>query len=192
MVGLAFATRHARRTARLIAISGAHRAHPLSTALRAIQRRIVRDGIARDDVGPALALARQVAMTTYRGADEFAERFDAAPVLRDGRFRFAVEDYLDAVGEKFGARFDAQRFLCLSESIDLHRLEPVPLAVDTTLIGIESDRLVPLDDMRALAAASGSRTVLHEIDSPFGHDAFLKEAGPIGALVATALCRTKD
>ena len=188
MVGLALATRQPRRIGRLVAISGAHRAHPLATALRAIQREIIRNGIAAGAIEPALALARQLAMTTYRGADEFAERFDAAPELRDGRFHFPVEDYLAAAGRKFVARFDAARYLSLSESIDLHRVDPAALTVPCTVVAVSSDRLVPSDDLRALAAASAAPAQLHEIDSRYGHDAFLKEPERIGALVARALC----
>lgn len=186
MVGLALATRHPPRIGRLVAISGAHRAHPLATALRAIQREIIRGGAANGAIEPALALARALAMTTYRGADEFAERFDAEPELRDGRFHFPVEDYLAAAGRKFVARFDAARYLSLSESIDLHRVDPSALAVPATVVAVSSDRLVPSDDLRALAAASGADFV--EIDSRYGHDAFLKEPARIGALIARALC----
>ena len=46
----------------------------------------------------ALALARQLAMTTYRGSEEFSRRFAAGPELRDGRFHFPVEDYLEHAG----------------------------------------------------------------------------------------------
>lgn len=187
MVGLAFAARHALRLGRLVAISGAHRAHPLATALRAIQREIVRDGIRRGDVDAALALARQLAMTTYRGADEFAERFDAAPEFRDGRFHFPVEDYLGAAGRKFVARFDAQRYLSLSESIDLHRVDAADVAVPCDLVAVSSDRLVPSADLRALADELGPAARYHEIDSRYGHDAFLKETGRVSALVADAL-----
>lgn len=188
MVGLALATRHPPRIGRLVAISGAHRAHPLATALRSIQREIIRNGIAAGAVEPALALARQLAMTTYRGADEFAERFDGAPELRAGRFHFPVEDYLAAAGRKFVARFDAARYLSLSESIDLHRIDPAQLVVPATVIAVTSDRLVPTDDLRALAEASAAPAQFHEIDSRYGHDAFLKEPERVGALLAAALC----
>lgn len=187
MVGLAFAARHAARLGRLVAISGAHRSHPLATALRAIQREIVRGGISRGDVDGALALARQLAMTTYRGADEFAERFDAAPEFRDGRFHFPVEDYLGAAGRKFVGRFDARRYLSLSESIDLHRVDAAAVGVPCDLVAVSSDRLVPSADLRALAAELGAAARYHEIDSRYGHDAFLKETGRISALVAGAL-----
>lgn len=185
MVGLALAARHPARLGRLIAISGAHRAHPLATALRAIQREIVRAGVAAGTVDAALGLARQLAMTTYRGADEFAERFDAEPEFRDGRFHFPVEDYLAAAGRKFVARFDAQRYLSLSESIDLHRVDVAGLGLPCDVVAVSSDRLVPVQDLRDLAAATGAR--YHEIDSRYGHDAFLKETARIGALVADAL-----
>ena len=41
-----------------------------------------------------LALARQLAMRSYRTPAEFAERFPAAPTLVHGRVRVAAEDYL--------------------------------------------------------------------------------------------------
>ena len=186
MVGLAFGERHADRVAHLVAISGAHRAHPLATALRSIQREIVRAGLRSGATGPALALARQIAMTTYRGADEFAQRFDTEAEFRDGRFRFAVEDYLCAAGEKFVARFDAQRYLSLSESIDLHRIDPAAVRVPATVVAVSSDRLVPTLDLSTLATATQAQ--YREIDSIYGHDAFLKEPALIGAILREALC----
>jgi homoserine O-acetyltransferase/O-succinyltransferase len=187
MVGLSFAARHGDRLDRLVAISGTHRAHPLATALRTIQRNIVRHGIDCADTAGALSLARQLAMTTYRGAAEFAERFDVEPEYRNGRFHFAVEDYLQAAGAKFVARFDARRFLDLSESIDLHRLDPATVRVPTDVIAVDSDRLVPLADCQQLATAIAAPTRLHVVDSPYGHDAFLKEPRRIGALLRGAL-----
>lgn len=186
MTGIALAARHPQRVARVVAISGTHRAHPLSTALRSIQREIVRGGLRNGDVAAALGLARQLAMTTYRGAEEFAQRFDAAPDLRDGRFYFPVEDYLSAAGRKFVGRFDAQRYLALSESIDLHRLDPAAIRAPLTVVAVSSDRLVPVEDSRALADVIGAD--YHEIDSIYGHDAFLKEPAQIGAILRDALC----
>ena len=125
-------------------------------------------------------------MTTYRGAEEFAQRFDAVPDFRDGRFHFPVEDYLDAAGRKFVGRFDAQRYLALSESIDLHRLDPAAIRAPLTVVAVSSDRLVPVEDSRALADVIGAD--YHEIDSIYGHDAFLKEPAQIGAILRDALC----
>jgi homoserine O-acetyltransferase len=187
MVGLAFAARHPRRLRQLVAIAGAHRAHPLSTALRNLQREIVRLGARSGDAGAGLDLARRLAMTTYRGEREFAERCTDAPVYVDGRYRFAEEAWLRAAGAKFAQRFDAQRFLALSESIDLHGVAPEAVCVPTTLIGISSDRVVPLADMCELQRRCGAPAILHVIDSRYGHDAFLKEPAQIGALLDEAL-----
>jgi homoserine O-acetyltransferase/O-succinyltransferase len=188
MVGLSFAARHPQRLHRLVAIAGAHRAHPLAVAVRNLQREIVRLSARHGDVDAGLDLARRLAMTTYRGEREFAERCADAPTFRDGRYRFAEEDWLGAAGASFVKRFSAERFLALSESIDLHAIAPEDVRVPTTLIGIASDRLVPLADLCELQRRCGAPAALHVIDSRYGHDAFLKETQQIGPLVCEALC----
>jgi homoserine O-acetyltransferase len=183
MVGLAFAARHPQRLGHLVAIAGAHRAHPLSVALRNIQREVVRLGARLGDTDAGLDLARRLAMTTYRGEREFAERCADAPVFEDGRFRFAEESWLKAAGARFVQRFSAERYLALSESIDLHRVEPEDVRVPTTLIGISTDRVVPLADLCELQRRCGAAATLHVVDSRYGHDAFLKEDAQISALL---------
>jgi homoserine O-acetyltransferase len=187
MVGLAFAARHPERVRRIVAIAGAHRAHPLSIALRNLQREIVRLAARHGDVDAGLDLARRLAMTTYRGEREFAERCGAAPEFRDGRYRFAEEGWLEAAGASFVRRFAPERFVDLSESIDLHAIAPEDVRVPTTLVGIASDRLVPLADLCELQRRCGAPAALHVIDSRYGHDAFLKETAQIAPLVAEAL-----
>ncbi|MEO7433829.1 MAG: homoserine O-succinyltransferase [Dokdonella sp.] len=189
MVGLAFAARHPKRTRRLVAIAGAHRAHPLSIAIRNLQREIVRLGDRLGDTAAGLDLARRLAMTTYRSALEFSERCADAPVFDadDDHHHFAEEEWLKAAGASFVQRFSAARFLALSESIDLHGVRPEDVRVPTTLIGITSDRVVPLADLCDLQRRCGAAAELHVIDSRYGHDAFLKEASQIGALLVEAL-----
>lgn len=184
MVGLAFAVRHPQRLGHLVAIAGAHRAHPLSVAVRNIQREVVRLGARLGDADAGLDLARRLAMTTYRGEREFAERCADAPVFEEGRFRFAEEPWLKAAGASFVQRFDGDRYLALSESIDLHRIEPEELHVPTTLIGISTDRVVPLADLCDLQRRCGAAAALHVIDSRYGHDAFLKEEAQVSALLS--------
>lgn len=190
MVGLAFAARHPQRLQHLVAIAGAHRAHPLSVAVRNIQREVVRLGDRLGDPAAGLDLARRLAMTTYRGEREFAERCADAPSFEDGRFKFAEEDWLKAAGASFVKRFSAERYLALSESIDLHRVEPADVRVPVTLVGIASDRVVPLADLCELQRRCGAAAALHVIDSRYGHDAFLKEDAQIGALLQEALSGT--
>lgn len=186
MVALAFAARHPARLEQLVLLAGAHRAHPLATAQRAIQRQIVRLGLASGQAEAALGLARQLAMTTYRGSEEFARRFSGGPEYRDGRFHFPVEDYLAHAGKRFVERFDVQRFLALSESIDLHDIDPRLVAVPVALIGFGSDRLVPLADLCELQRRLHGAT-LDVIDTPYGHDGFLKETAKLAPLLRQSL-----
>ncbi|MBD8900522.1 homoserine O-succinyltransferase [Rhodanobacter sp. DHG33] len=187
MVGLAFAARHAQRVDRLVLLAGAHRAHPLSTAQRSVQRGIVRLGQSSGQLDEALALARQLAITTYRGSAEFGRRFAGEAEWRGERFHFPVEDYLEHQGRRFVERFDADRFLALSESIDLHDVKPEQVPLPTTLIGFPSDRLVPLADLCELQRRLRGPATLEVVESPYGHDAFLKEPEQLAPLLREAL-----
>lgn len=187
MVALAFGELFPDRVARLVVISAAHESHPMATALRTLQRRVVRLGVDGGREHEGLAIARGIAMTTYRTAQEFAERFDAAPTPTAAGPRFAVEEYLEQRGDAFARSFSPWSFLCLSESIDLHRVDPARVTVPTTLVGVDSDTLVPPWQLRPLAAALAGPTRLIELHSVFGHDAFLKEVGAVSRIVRDAL-----
>jgi homoserine O-acetyltransferase len=187
MVALAFAARHPHALDRLVLLAGAHRPHPLASAQRSVQRGIVRLGLASGRVEEALALARQLAVTTYRGREEFGRRFAGAPEFRDGRFRLPVEDYLEHQGRRFVERFEAQRFLALSESIDLHDVTPERVPTPTTLVGFTSDLLVPLADLCELQRRLLGPATLEVLESPYGHDGFLKETHQLAPLLRAAL-----
>ncbi|WHO93877.1 homoserine O-succinyltransferase [Xanthomonas campestris] len=192
LVGLQFATRHAARLHTLVAVSGAHRAHPYAAAWRALQRRAVALGQLQCAEHHGLALARQFAMLSYRTPEEFSERFDAPPQVINGRVRVAAEDYLDAAGAQYVARTPVNAYLRLSESIDLHRIDPAAVAVPTVVVAVEGDRLVPLADLVSLVEGLGPRGSLRVLRSPYGHDAFLKEIDRIDAILTTALRTTGE
>ena len=187
MVGLVFSARHPTRVARNVCISAAHQSHPMATALRALQRHAVQLGLAtgQDDAG--LALARGIAMTTYRTIEEFADRFSNTPTSDADGPRFPVEEYLAEQGRRFIARFTPARFLSLSLSLDLHEVDPATVTTPTTLVAVAEDTLVPLWQMEALRAALGGPATLDVIHSRFGHDAFLKEVDAIGSVIRRAL-----
>lgn len=188
MVALAFAERFPERVERLVVISAAHETHPMSTALRAVQRRIVELGLDTGRATDALALARALAMTTYRTADEFADRFDTAPVEQHaGDATFPVELYLRHVGEKFAAAWRPERFLALSLSADLHRVDPAAVRTPTVLIAAQGDTIVPNDQMKRLSARLAAPNLLVTMPTRHGHDAFLTEPEKIGRVLDTAL-----
>lgn len=182
MVALAFAELFPERIGQLVVISAAHRPHPLATAWRGIQRRILRLAGEAGRPEDGVALARELSMTTYRTPEEFDARFDTAAPERAGD-RYPVCEYLGARGRAYPAVMTASRWLSLSDSIDRHGVAPEAIPTPATLIGFTSDRLVPIDDMRELAARLPNLFRLVEAPSLYGHDAFLKE----DAFVADAL-----
>lgn len=187
MVALAFAERWPQLVRHIVVISAADRAHPLSTAWRSVQRAMVRYALSHSDGPEGLRLARALAMTTYRSSDEFAVRFGGAPVQVDGRFQFPVEAYLLARGEAYAASYVPEAFVCLSESIDLHRVDATQIRVPATLVAIREDQLVPLGDMQQLRSRLAGPVELVELSSLYGHDAFLKEHAALRPLLAKAL-----
>lgn len=192
LVGLQFAVRHPERLDKLIAVSGAHRAHPYAAAWRALQRRAVTLGQLQCADAQGLSLARQFAMLSYRTPEEFGERFDAAPEIVNGRVRVAAEDYLDAAGAQYVARTPVTAYVRLSESIDLHRVDPADVRVPTLVVAVEGDRLVPLSDSVALVEGLGTLGQLRVLRSPYGHDAFLKETDRIDSILTSALRAAGD
>jgi homoserine O-acetyltransferase len=187
MVTLALAQAHPARLRHAVVLSAAHRTHPMSTAWRSVQRAIVRYALGHGEGARGLVLARALAMATYRSAREFEERFDGPAEPTPTGFRFPVETYLLARGESYAAAYRPEAFVCLSESIDLHRVEPEAIRVPTTLVGVTEDQLVPIADMRALRDRHGGNCSLVEISSIYGHDAFLKETEVLRDVLARAL-----
>jgi homoserine O-acetyltransferase len=187
MVGLAFATAHPARVQHLVAIAGAHRPHPFASAWRALQRNVVALGQLQCDEAQGLSLARQLALLSYRTPEEFGVRFDSTPILESGSARCASEAWLAERGASWAQKTSATAFVRLSESIDLHDLLPSHVRVPTTLVAFAEDRLVPPDDIRALAAGIAAPVRLQVLHSPYGHDAFLKEPEAIAQVLARAL-----
>jgi homoserine O-acetyltransferase len=144
-----------------------------------------------------LALARRMAMMTYRAADELNGRFarswqsDVSPVGDDGRF--SVESYLDFHGNKFTRRFDAASYVALTQAMDSHDVGAgrggvaaalARVTARTLVVGVSSDRLFPVEDQHRIAAGvpdtlDGDRAAV--ITSEFGHDGFLIESEAVGA-----------
>jgi homoserine O-acetyltransferase len=183
MVALAFGECYPTRVERLIVISGADSAHPMATAWRSVQRNIARLGLAEGCPTQALELARALAMSTYRSPEEFVARFRKPPRFENGRPVFAVEEYLQARGREYAARNRPESFICLSESIDLHQVDASRIPVRTEVVAVREDQLVPIADMRALTARLPNAR-LHEVSSLLGHDAFLKEAEQLRAILS--------
>jgi homoserine O-acetyltransferase len=187
MVALALAELEPERVGRLVIISAGAEPHAAATAGRELQRRVVALGLETGRGEESLAIARGMAMMTYRTRDEFAERFEGG--IDDPCPRSASEpgSYLRARGEDFLSVMTPERFLSLSASIDRHRVDPSQIKAPVLLIGAESDQLVTAGQMRSLAGRLGGPAELHLLPCLYGHDMFLKEAEAIGCIAAPFL-----
>lgn len=187
MVGLALAEGEADRLDRLVLVSAADEPHPRSTAARDLQRRVVALGLLTGRGDEALAIARGMAMLTYRSPSEFKDRFTGGIQGPGALCRSDCGDYLRARGEAFRSVMSPECFLSLSASIDRHRVDPLSIRTPSLLIGATSDQLVYPDDLRRLAERLSGPCDLHLLDSHYGHDMFLKEAERVGEIIAPFL-----
>ncbi|MDB5698427.1 MAG: alpha/beta fold hydrolase [Alphaproteobacteria bacterium] len=183
MVGLALAQQFPERLARLVVISAGAEPHAAGTAWRDLQRRVVALGIEAGTAAEALTIARGMGMLSYRTAPEFGQRFEGGLDSQDPLGRTEPGEYLRARGEAFQAVMTPQRFLSLSGSIDRHRVEPEKISTPTLVIGAETDQLVLPSQMAALTERLAGPAEVHLLESLYGHDMFLKEAGRIGTLI---------
>jgi homoserine O-acetyltransferase len=187
IVGLSFAAIAPERIGRLCCISAAHRPAPLAQAWRGVQRRVLEFAAARGEPEEGLALARQLAMITYRSAEEFSQRF--APGL-GGDGCSELDRYLIARGAAYSETMAPQRWLSLSEAIDRGEIAPGAIQAPLTLIASATDQLAPLAVLQELAQAAPQCEGLHVIQSLYGHDAFLKEADQLTPLLRAFLDKT--
>lgn len=164
-----------------IAVSGRHSAWCIG--LSEAQRQAI-----LADPGSGLAIARAIAMCTYRSRDSFEERFGRR--LR-GPGVFEVESYLRHQGEKLVDRFDADTYVTLTRAMDSHDVargrgsyEEALRAIrqPALVVAIDSDVLYPPQEQRELAALLPNAR-LAWIHSPHGHDAFLLDGAQLDRLL---------
>jgi homoserine O-acetyltransferase len=153
-----------------------------------------------DRLGPGgLALARELAMTTYRSEADFDERFGRS-VEPDGRP--SIVSYLDHQGQKLVDRFDPDTYRILARAMDRHDIgagwgglegASARLAAGGSRligVGIQDDILFGPRQVHLLvdaAKAGGVEAHYREIGSTKGHDAFLVEWDQLSGLIAEAL-----
>jgi homoserine O-acetyltransferase len=107
-----------------------------------------------------------------------------------------VESYLDHHAGSLAARFDANSYVVLTESMNSHdvgrgrggvqaALERV--TADLVVVAVDSDRLYPPRLSHELTQASASSGPAHVITSNHGHDGFLIEIEQVGKIVRESL-----
>ncbi len=151
-----------------------------------------------------LAIARMMAHITYlsdvsmsrkfgrtlRNADHLGFSFDS---------EFSVETYLDYQGEQFVERFDANSYLYVTKAMDYFDISAGMPSLDASLARMEgralvvsftSDWLFPPYESEKIVyalARSGRDVSYCNVQSDYGHDAFLLEVETLSRLVSGEL-----
>jgi len=138
-----------------------------------------------------LAVARMLGHITYMSDISMAEKFGRQKKDNAQPFKFTadfeVEGYLRYRGDNFVKRFDANAYLYITKAMDNFdvaegkSLQEVLQGVKARalVIAFKSDWLYPAYQSKEIAKAfklSGIEATYCEIDSTYGHDAFLLEA----------------
>ena len=212
MQALEWAVRYPEAVHRAAVFAAPARTGALAIALSEVQRQAILrdpgwlDGNYEEGEGPTagLGLARMVGMISYQGESALERRFGRRSEGNAGgaaalRRTFAVESYLRHQGRKLVARFDATSYLYLLRAIDLFDVSSGRGTLDEALarirarllvVGVSSDTLYPPEQQRDLATSLfclGKRVRYAELESPWGHDAFLLETEAVGNLLEAVL-----
>jgi homoserine O-acetyltransferase/O-succinyltransferase len=194
MVALEVALERPASVDHVVPIAAPSATGPLAMAWNHIQVSLI-DRLGDD----GLALARQLAMTTYRSDADFDGRF-GRDVEPDGRS--SVVSYLEHQGRKLIERFDGETYRVLAGAMDRHDIGagrggvlPALASLEAagtrlTGIGIEDDILYGPTQVRRLVEAArtvGVDAAYREIRSTKGHDAFLVEWEQLTELLGEAL-----
>jgi homoserine O-acetyltransferase len=211
---LEWATRQADMVLASVPIAATPALGPQGIALNEAGRRAImadpdwRGGdYANEGVFPAdgLSIARMIAMVTFHSRESMDARFARKPATRPSLYpsfggTFDVEGYIHYHGAALVRRFDANSHLYLTRAMDMYEMGRdggeerwiAEINAPMLLVGIRSDWLFPPDLICELAArvvGAGKDAYYAELDSPHGHDAFLKEWDQLSAVLAPFLAK---
>ncbi len=200
MQALAWAKRYPHRVATCIAIATTWRLAAQAIAFNEVGRTAIlgdpafRFGDYYDTCIPrhGLAVARMIGHITYLSDESMHEKFGRKLRGREAHAfgfetEFEVESYLAYQGKRFTERFDANTYLYMTKAMDYFDLsEGAPTLADALagtpvrflVMSFSSDWLFPTYQSTELVDALrrvDAEVSFAEIQSPYGHDAFLLE-----------------
>jgi homoserine O-acetyltransferase len=206
---LEWATRYPEMVVSALPIATTARLSAQSIAFNAVGRNAIvadpnfRDGQYYDHPSPScgLGIARMIGHITYLSEESMHRKFgrslrNAENYQYDFDSEFSVETYLDYQGQRFVERFDANTYLYITKAIDYFDLASAHGSLEKAFenvqsrfltISFSSDWLFPPSQSRHIVQAlltSNKDVTYCNIESPYGHDAFLLEEQTLGAIIS--------
>ena len=165
------------------------------------------DGNYEEQPQRGLATARMLAHITYLSDESMNHKFGRAlqeSPASNYEFAFSkdfrIESYLAHQGSKFVERFDANSYLYITRAIDYFDLSDCadgnlagalkPVETPFLIVSFSSDWLFPAYQSKELVRAlldNGNDVTYCNIQSSYGHDAFLLETEALGSLISSYL-----
>ncbi len=163
------------------------------------------DGNYADDVPrTGLGIARMIGHITYLSQNSIQQKFgrklqDKSTYGYEHSADFQVESYLNYQGDKFVDQFDANSYLYLSKMLSYFDLANEYGSLEAAFeqckasflfVSISSDWLYPTTQSKEMVRACMKRNKqvsFCEVQSDYGHDAFLIEPEPFAAVIAPFL-----
>jgi homoserine O-acetyltransferase len=154
-----------------------------------------------------LAIARMIGHITYLSEQGMREKFgrklrSADRYSYDFNSEFAVETYLDYQGQTFVERFDANSYLYITKAADYFDLQKKYGSLNKAFANVKSRFLVvsftsdwlftPAQSEAIVNAlvANGKDVSFCNIESSYGHDAFLLETDTLASFISGFLQAT--
>ncbi len=151
-----------------------------------------------------LAIARMIGHITYLSEEGMRSKFgrqlrEAEDYNYDFNSEFSVETYLDYQGERFVERFDANTYLYVTKAADYFDLEKAYGSLERAFDNVQSRVLIisyssdwlftphQAQKMVNAMAARGKDVSYYNIESSYGHDAFLLETDTQGPIISCFL-----
>lgn len=161
---------------------------PWAAAFNESQRMAIRAdgtwGQLRDDAGlDGMAVARSIALISYRGAPAYNATQQDRDNPTDAAFERRAHTYQQHQGEKLRRRFNAFSYYRMTEAVDSHNIGRGrgsvadalrQIKARTLVVAISSDILFPVEAHIPMRQYIPD-VEYHLIESSFGHDGFLVE-----------------
>ncbi len=216
MQALQWTIAHPERVRSAIVLASTARTSAQSIALNEVPRQAIYadpnwsrgDYYGKEPPSAGLAVARMIGHITYLSETSMREKFGRRLQERerygyDFATEFQVESYLKYHGNRFTTRFDANSFLYITKAIDYFDLSQgrgdladafAGVRAKLLVLSYSSDWLYPpaqSEEMVRALLRNGIDASYVEIQSDYGHDAFLLEVERLGELTRDFLTKVE-